>query len=275
MVFVNEEPIVDVVFFYNGCMTQPLPPEPRSIQSVVVGFALIRALEQSGGPMPLKVLAAIAGMPPGQAHAYLASYRTVGLVRQEADGRYELGPYALALGLSALERLDVRKAALEPMRHFRDQQGESVHLSVWSGHGPVIVSRLDGTRGVSLSIRIGFALPLDNSASGRIFTAFLPEAEQVAQASIDVQSHAAWRQRIEEIRRLGLATSDSLLNTGFAAISTPVFDHDGRLAAAMTALGPAVHLDTRLDGATAAALRKAGAMASAAMGQRSSDLLAG
>lgn len=249
-------------------VTQALPPEPRSIQSVVIGFALVRALEQNGGPMPLKALAAAAGMSPGQAHAYLASFRIVGLVRQGADGLYELGPYALALGLAALDRLDVREAAMEPMRHFRDGCGESVHLSVWSGQGPVIVSRLDGTRGVSLSIRIGFALPLDNSASGRIFNAFLPEAGQLAERSKGRQDRATLRRILEEIRRSGLATSESLVNTGFAAVSVPVFDHDGRLAAAMTALGPAAHLDTRPDGAVAAALRQAGAAASAAMGHR-------
>jgi DNA-binding IclR family transcriptional regulator len=249
-------------------VTQASPSEPRSIQSVVIGFALVRALEQNGGPMPLKALAAAAGMSPGQAHAYLASFRAVGLVRQGTDGLYELGPYALALGLAALDRLDVREAAMEPMRHFRDGCGESVHLSVWSGQGPVIVSRLDGTRGVSLSIRIGFALPLDNSASGRIFTAFLPEAEQLAEQSKGRQGRAELRRTLEIVRQSGLATSESLVNIGFAAMSVPVFDHDGRLAAAMTALGPAAHLDTRPDGAVAAALRDAGNAASAAMGHR-------
>lgn len=249
-------------------MTQASASEPRSIQSVVIGFALIRALEQNGEPMHLKALAAAADMSPGQAHAYLASFRTVGLVRQAADGLYELGPYALALGLAALDRVDVRKAAMEPMRQFRDRCGESVHLSVWSGHGPVIVSRLDGTRGVSLSIKIGFALPLETSASGLIFAAFCSEAEQLAAQSKGGRGREDLRRTLEEIRRLGLATSGGLVNVGFAAMSAPVFDHDGLLAAAMTALGPAPHLDTRPDGEVAAALREAATAASASMGSR-------
>ncbi|MBV8911719.1 MAG: IclR family transcriptional regulator [Acetobacteraceae bacterium] len=232
----------------------------------MIGFALIRALEQSGGPVPLKTLAAAAEMSPGQAHAYLASFRAVGLVRQGPDGLYELGPYALMLGLAALDRLDVREAAREAMQHFREQCGESVHLSVWSGQGPVIVSRLDGTRGVSLSIRIGFALPLSTSASGRIFAAYLPEAEQLAGQSMGRQTRAEWRRTCEEVRRSGLAISESLVNTGFAAVSTPVFDHEGHLAAAMTALGPATQLDTRPESPVVAALRQAGATTSAAMG---------
>ena len=48
---------------------------------------------------------------------------------------------------------------MESMRRFRDQCGELIHLSVWSGRELVITGRLDGTRGVSLPIWIGFALP--------------------------------------------------------------------------------------------------------------------
>ncbi|WP_084698502.1 IclR family transcriptional regulator [Muricoccus aerilatus] len=233
-------------------------PEQRSIQSVVIGFRLIEALEFSGGPMTLKDLAAAADMPPSRAHAYLASLRAVGLVLQEEEGgRYDLGPRALSLGLAALGRLDVRDAALMAMRGFRNETGEAVHLSVWSGQSPVIVSRLDGRRGVSLAIRLGFALPLERSASGRVFLAYHAEAgppgRGVARA-------------VEAVRRDGIAITDGLLNAGFAALSVPVFDHAGDLAAAMTTLGAAGHLDITPDGPTAVRLRAAGEAASAALG---------
>ncbi|MFC0385954.1 IclR family transcriptional regulator [Muricoccus vinaceus] len=233
-------------------------PEQRSIQSVVIGFRLIEALEAADGPVTLKELAAAAGMPPSRAHAYLASLRAVGLVTQvEEGGRYDLGPRALSLGLAALGRLDVREAALEAMRSFRDETGEAVHLSVWSGQSPVIVSRLDGRRGVSLAIRLGFALPLDRSASGRIFLAFLPEAGPPVQGL---------RREVDAVRRRGIAITDGLLNAGFAALSVPVFDHAGELAAAMTTLGAAGHIDITPDGPTAFRLRAAGEAASTALG---------
>lgn len=233
-------------------------PEQRSIQSVVIGFRLIEALEAAGGPVTLKDLAAAAGMPPSRAHAYLASLRAVGLVTQEEEGgRYDLGPRALSLGLAALGRLEVREAALGAMRAFRDDTGEAVHLSVWSGQSPVIVSRLDGRRGGSLSIRLGFALPLDRSASGHIFLAFLPEA---------VTTGRALGREVELVRRRGIAVTGGLLNTGFAALSVPVFNHAGDLAAAMTTLGAAGHIDIAPDGPTARRLRAAGEAASAALG---------
>ncbi|MCR0981148.1 IclR family transcriptional regulator [Roseomonas populi] len=234
-------------------------PEQRSIQSVVIGFRLIEALEAAPGPLSLKELAAAAGMPPSRAHAYLASLRAVGLVAQDGEGgRYDLGPRALSLGLAALGRLEVRDAALPAMRRFRDGTGEAVHLSVWAGQAPVIVSRLDGTRGGSLSIRIGTMLPLERSASGRIFLAFLDEADAGARERLG--------ETVDRVRADRMAMTDGLLNAGFAAISVPVFDHLGEIAGAMTTLGAAGHLDTSPDGPAAEALRAAGESASAALG---------
>lgn len=233
----------------------------RSIQSVVIGFRLITALEEAGGPTALKDLAAAARMSTSQAHAYLASLRDVGLVVQEGDSlRYDLGARALSLGLSALNRLSVHSAARDGMRAFRGETGEAVHLSVWSGQSPVIVSRLDGRRAASLAIRLGFALPLDRSASGRIFLAFSSEAQAIGHSLPSVE--------VEAVRRNGIAVTDGLVNAGFAALSVPIFDHMGDLVAALTTLGAAGHIDNDPDGPTALALRKAAQNTSLALGFR-------
>jgi DNA-binding IclR family transcriptional regulator len=244
--------------------------DSRSIQSIGVGFGLIRVLQEAPGTLALKELAAAAGMPPGRAHAYLASFRAIGLVQQETGGeRYELGPYALALGASALARLDVREVAAPMMRRFHDATGEGIYLSVWSGQSPVIVSRLDGKRSMPLSIRVGYALPLDISATGRLFLAFLPDALRQLRTMPEHQRQTAspaLPHILAEIRQSGLARADSLIYTGFNAVSAPVFDHEGRLAAAITSLGPAGELDTSFDGAIAAALRASAADTSASLG---------
>jgi DNA-binding IclR family transcriptional regulator len=236
-------------------------PEQRSIQSVVIGFRLVEALEAASGSVSLKELAAAVGMPPSRAHAYLASLRAVGLVTQDGEGgRYDLGPRALSLGLAALGRLEVRDAALASMRRFRDETGEAVHLSVWAGQAPVIVSRLDGRRGGPLSIRLGTMLPLERSASGLIFLAFLDGADQKVRARLG--------ETVDRVRSERMAVTDGLLNAGFAAVSVPVLDHLGEIAGAMTTLGAAGHLDISRDGPTARALRAAGESASSALGYK-------
>ena len=72
----------------------------RSIQSIEVGAPLLAALVEAGKPLTLRDLAAGAGMTSAKAHPYLVSFVRVGLVQQDPlTGQYELGPFALQMGL--------------------------------------------------------------------------------------------------------------------------------------------------------------------------------
>jgi hypothetical protein len=97
--------------------------EPGERIAVLTGDALIvlafQALAHAGRPLPLKDLAARAGMSAAKAHPYLVSWCRVGLVAQdEGSGRYGLGPMAMHLGLISLQQHDpvrLASAQLEPL----------------------------------------------------------------------------------------------------------------------------------------------------------------
>lgn len=243
------------------------PVESRSVQSLGVGFRLIDALLEASEPLSLKPLCARAGLSPGRAHAYLAGFRQIGLVRQDAEGRYELGPYALRLGLAALARLDIRSAADAPMRGYGQRTGEAIYLSVWSGISPVIISKIDGTRPLPLSIRVGYSMPLVSSATGRLFLAFSAEARSRAPAPWPPELTEV----VEQVRRNNAARTDGLVYTGFAALAAPIFDHDGNLAGALTTLGPEAQFDISEGSSVADALTAASQATSGALGFRPSE----
>lgn len=219
--------------------------QQRSIQSIEIGFRLIRALENAPGPLTLKELALRAGMTPSKAHFYLVSFKRVGLVAQNGEnGQYLLGRYALDLGLSALRRLNLIEFAREEMRHLSSELGESVFLSVWGNRGPTIVCKVDGPRRLPMTLQIGYVLPLTRSATGRIFLTHLPHAltEDVLREETmlvppgrDAIDVAALRARIAEA---GIAETESLLNEGTTGISTPVWNHQRELAGALTIIAP-------------------------------------
>jgi DNA-binding IclR family transcriptional regulator len=242
---------------------------PRRIQSIEVGFALIRVLEESEQPLSLKDLAAKARMAPSKALLYLASFTALGLVARDAASRYALGPYALVLGLVALRRTNLVGAAPEPMRALRAATGHSVHLSIWGNRGPVIVLKLDSETPSPMSIRVGHVLPLLRSATGKVFISHLPaeairpilEMEGV-RGSVEAQLKAIQA----AVARTGVAVSDSQLNIGFAALSAPIFDYRGELAGAVTVLAPSKSLERHPGHATSAALKKAAAAISRNLG---------
>ena len=219
--------------------------QQRSIQSIEIGFRLIRVLENAPGPLTLKELALRAGMTPSKAHFYLVSFKRVGLVAQNGDnGQYLLGRYALDLGLSALRRLNLIEFAREEMRHLSSALGESVFLSVWGNRGPTFVCKVDGPRRIPITLQIGYVLPLTRCATGHIFLTYMPLAltenvlreetmpVQDGREAVDV---AALRARIAEA---GIAETESLLNEGTIGLSTPVWTHQHELAGALTIIAP-------------------------------------
>lgn len=249
----------------------PGEKEQRGIQSVEIGFRLIEILAASRGKMPLKALASAAGMTSSKAHPYLASFQRVGMVAKDpASGRYGLGPAAIRYGLAGINQLGVVDVAREPMEELQEKTGLSITLTIWGNHGPTIIQKLDSEMPVPLMVRVGYVLPLLSSASGRIFLAHLPHLEwapvAMREIGFDRSKLESTEKLIEEVRRAGVAVSNSLLNQGFFGISAPVFDHGGRIAAAVTVLGLRGEIDITATGAVAQAVRETGRHISVALG---------
>jgi DNA-binding IclR family transcriptional regulator len=253
-------------------LLSPLPfddagkDKQRSIQSIEVGFRLIRSLEMAPRLLSPKELAAAAGMSASKAHFYLVSFRKIGFVyRDEATGRYGLGPYAAQLGLLALNRMDVVALSKEPMQQLVARTGEAAFLSVWGNHGACIVSKVDGPRFIPMVLRVGYTLPLVDTATGRVFLAFMPqeataavlERERREKASrLRATSLAEIRSIVTNVRAKGLARNDSVVNEGFVAISAPIFDHSGLICAAMTLIGPSGLMNADRDGENERAMKE-------------------
>ena len=116
----------------------------RSIQSIEVGFRLIHALETASAPLPLKTLAARAGMTPAKAHLYLVSFVRIGLVVQERrTQRYRLGPYALQLGQAALRSSTCRRWRTIRWEKLQKTFAAPSYLSLWGAGGPFSVLTFD------------------------------------------------------------------------------------------------------------------------------------
>ena len=165
--------------------------ERRGIQSIELGFALIRELSNAPGKVPLKTLAASVNMSPSKAHLYLVSFLRLGLVAQDpVTARYGLGPAAIQLGIAAINQLNVVDVAHTHLETVLEKTGVSVSLSIWGNRGPTIIFRLDGQLPVPMSVRVGFVLPLLSTGTGRVFMAYLPEREWRAIANAE----EAWHQ---------------------------------------------------------------------------------
>src|SRR3984957_4532392 len=172
-------------------MTARRPKKQQGVQSIEVGARILQALTRAQRPQMLRDLAAAAQMPAAKAHRYLVSFARMGLVEQQADtGLYDLGAFALELGLGALARLEPVTLAAPALTELREETGETVALAVWANQGATIVRWLGADTPVSASLRIGAVMPLTRSATGGAFLAFLPPQMTLSFVKKELAEHA-------------------------------------------------------------------------------------
>lgn len=265
-------------------MQRSSPDARHGIQSIELGFQILKVLVRHGRPMMLKDLAAQAGMAPAKAHRYLASFLRTGLVEQDRrSGRYDLGGWCLELGLAGLARLDPVRLAEPILEDLCEQIDETVALAVWGNRGPTIVRWADAGGAITVNLRPGAVLPLANSATGRAFAAFhkAPAVKQMLQQELQENARtgkvtigslrAQLDKTLSEIRRRGIARASGSLTPGINGFSAPVYDFGGNMVAAITALGAVGHFDSDWDSPIAVAVKAAGAALSQRLGAAPRD----
>ncbi len=223
--------------------------EGRGVQSIEIGARLLLALVDEVEPMMLKDLAQVAGFAPAQAHAYLVSYRNIGLVEQDAEtGRYRLGAFALDLGIASMRTTDPMSLASDVATELSERTALHVALVVWGSFGPTVVQVKESGSQLNMNTRPGTVYSLTGTASGRLFSAFFPEAtikeaiNQEKREKTDSGRVGTYRfmsrKEIDQIRDAGYAPTGELPPVpGISAIAAPVFDHSGQLIMAITIIG--------------------------------------
>jgi DNA-binding IclR family transcriptional regulator len=239
------------------------------IQSIEVGFRLLDVLTNEPRAMMLRDLAQRAGMSPAKAHRYLVSFLRLGAVSQDpVSGRYELGGFALQMGLARLARVDGVKLARIALTGLRDRLDMTVGIAVWGNQGPTVVHWMESSHPAKASLKLGDVMPLLGSATGLLFAAYLPPGKTAAMIERELAdtrrgSHSGGERTPEEVERAladvrahEAARVEGMLLPTIHAFCMPVFDSTGDLALGLIALGHEGAFDIRWGGEIDTALRE-------------------
>lgn len=233
------------------------------IQSLDAALRLLAAMVGRREAVSLSDLARDCAMPPSKVHRYLASFQHAGLVVQAGrSGKYDLGPGAIQLGLSALARHDFVNRTADAMPDLVAQTGLTAMLSVWGTEGATVVRWERAAVPTVTSMGLGTVLPLLHSATGLAFLAWAPPAtvqavlaEEMARAAADLPRDAEGVARlVAPLRAAGYAWVEGRFIPGLVAVAAPILDWQGQAQAVVTLIGtdPAV---TEAGGAAVRALK--------------------
>ena len=177
-------------------------------------MSVLRSVAAS--PRSLGELQQAADLPRATAHRLAVALEQHGLLRRDADGRFELGLGLVPLGQTASDRFPLVELARPTLQTLRDATGESVQLFVREGTSRRCVLSLESTHGLRWIVPQGALLPLDVGSAGRVLSG--------------------------ETSRVGWIESIGEREAGVASVSAPVLATDGTTLGAVSVSGPVERL---------------------------------
>lgn len=187
------------------------------------------------------------GLHKSTVHRLLTTLEDRGfVVRNPSTEKYRLGIRIWELAAHMSQSDDPAILLLPAMERLRDRLGETVSLYLKDGNERIRVQAVQSNQAIRRVAPVGVRLPLSVGASSKVLVAFAAREEQEQlirnfdiPLSVDQDTYMS---QLQEIRELGYATSYEEREPGAAAVSAPIFDRKGKVAAALSLSGPVSRL---------------------------------
>jgi DNA-binding IclR family transcriptional regulator len=240
---------------------------PYLVTSVDHALRLLAAF-QDHPSFAVRESAELLGVAPSTAHRLLTTMQATGFVIQDpATRRYRAGPALVAVALASLQRIDVGRVARPHLAALAAETRETVSLAVAEGATVRFIDSVEGPDVVRVRSRIGLAVPAHTSAAGKALLAGLgrdellrlyPATRLQRRTPRSIGSRALLLKELEDVRRLGYATSLEEGTPGLASVAVGIGDLRGRVIAALAVVVPSERLDAcRTERIALAARRRA------------------
>ncbi|MDB5861176.1 MAG: IclR family transcriptional regulator [Ramlibacter sp.] len=224
-----------------------------TIQVIERMFALIDVLASREEAVSLKEISEKTGLHPSTTHRILNDLATGRFVDRPEAGNYRLGMRLLELGNLVKARLNVRDAALAPMRELHKQIQQPVNLSVRQGDEIIYVERAYSERsGMQVVRAIGGRAPLHLTSTGKLFLAaddaprvraYATRTGLAGHTKNSITQLPLLERELAKARQYGIARDNEELELGVRCMAAGIYDDQARLVAGLSISAPADRLD--------------------------------
>jgi DNA-binding IclR family transcriptional regulator len=179
---------------------------------------------------------------------------TIGrFVDRPEPGSYRLGMRLLELGNMVKARLNVRDAALSPMRDLHKLIQQPVNLSMRQGDEIVYIERAYSERsGMQVVRAIGGRAPLHLTSVGKLFLSvdepmkvrsYATRTGLSGHTKNSITQLPVLERELSKVRQYGIARDNEELELGVRCIAAGIYDDQGKLLAGLSISAPADRLD--------------------------------
>ncbi len=229
-----------------------LSPTP-TVQVIERMFTLIDVLASREEAISLKEISEKSGLHLSTTHRLLNDLATGRFVEHPQPGSYRLGMRLLELGNLVKSRLNVRDAALVPMRELHKLIQQPVNLSMRQGDEIVYIERTYSERsGMQVVRAIGGRAPLHLTSVGKLFLAADdPQRVRAYATRTGLTGHTknsltqlpGLERELSKVRQYGVAHDNEELELGVRCMAAGIYDDQGVLVAGLSISAPAGRLE--------------------------------
>ena len=229
-----------------------IPVKP-TVQVIERMFTLLDILANREEAMSLKEISEKSGLHASTAHRILNDLATGRFVDRPAAGNYRLGMRLLELGNMVKARLNVRDAALAPMRELHKLTQQPVNLSMRQGDEIIYVERAYSERsGMQVVRAIGGRAPLHLTSVGKLFLAFddpqrlrayATRTGLAGQTRNSITQLPILERELSKARQYGIARDNEELELGVRCMAAGIYDDQNKLIAGLSISAPADRLE--------------------------------
>ncbi|MEM1276506.1 MAG: IclR family transcriptional regulator [Pseudomonadota bacterium] len=215
----------------------------RPLTTAIQCFEMLELIAAEARPVRLADVARLVGKSRATTFQRLLTLVTAGWVERLPGDTYRLSLTASRIANAALDQAGFDERALPVLQDLTQATGETSSLVALENGRPVIVQRVEARGVLRADLKVGAELSLTDSASGKIWLTFGPEA---ALSRIDPASAALLKEterasiRAERVAQGG--GGDTL--KGIAVIAAPVLGAKGEAIASLSLVGPESRFDS-------------------------------
>jgi DNA-binding IclR family transcriptional regulator len=238
----------------------------QASRSVLKALDVLETLVAAPGPMALSDIARAVDRPLPTVHRLLRTLELRDYV-ESLHGRYRLTLKLFDLGTTVASRIDIVAESRPRVEALCQELDETINVSVRSGTSAVYVLKVESPRSVRLISQLGMHVPLHCTAMGKVLLAYLEDAQReellegldlAPRTDHTIVDRGKLEAELSRVAKRGWAVDGQEFDYGLICVAAPIFDHTGRITAAISAAGPDARMrEDRLPDVGAAVARAA------------------
>ena len=220
-----------------------------AIQVIDRLVSLLDALAGHPDPVSLKELSLQTGLHSSTAHRILNDLVSARFVDRTDPGTYQLGIRLLELGNLVKARLNVRDAAMGPMRDLHRATAQPINLSIRQNDEIVYIERAVSERsGMQVVRAVGGRAPLHLTSVGKLFLAaddvkmvraYAARTGLAGHTKNSLTDIGMLERELALVRARGFARDNEELELGVRCVAAGIRDDSGKLIAGLSISAPA------------------------------------